>query len=97
MSFSWIGENNWLVPPPRLAAQCVRNIMVEKCKCTLMVPLWKPAPFWPLLCPCGETKSSAIDDIVVFQPGKLTRRGRGRNGIFDGRTLHFGFVAVRFA
>lgn len=97
MSFSWIGENNWLVPPPRLAAQCVRKIMVEKCKCTLMVPLWKSAPFWPLLFPCGETKSSAIDDIVVFQPGKLTRRGRGRNGIFDGRTLHFGFVAVRFA
>ena len=49
---------------------------------------------WPELFPGGNC-ALFIKDFVCFQPGILTKRGKGRNGIFDGRPLSFGFVAVR--
>ncbi|XP_060569538.1 uncharacterized protein LOC132727948 [Ruditapes philippinarum] len=97
MKFYWsFAENYWLVPPPRLASQCVRKIQKEKCKCTMVLPMWKSAPYWPLLFTDDVKKNEHISEYVVFQPGKLTRRGRGRNGIFDGRPIPFCFIALRF-
>ena len=92
---SWIGENNWLVPPPRLISRCVRKVLNEECKCTIIVPHWRSAPFWPLFFPDGEKKATYVTDVFFFQPGILTKRGRGRNGIFDGRPLTFGLIAIR--
>ncbi|MCG7877889.1 MAG: reverse transcriptase domain-containing protein, partial [Candidatus Thiodiazotropha endolucinida] len=92
---NWKGENNWLVPPPRLIVRCIRKSVQEKCPCTIIVPQWRSAPFWPLLFPDGASKADFIADVFIFQPGVLTRRGRGRNGIFDGRPLSFGLVALR--
>ena len=91
----WKGENNWLVPPPRLIVQCIRKVLKEKCTCTIIVPQWRSAPYWPVLFPDGNSKADFINDVYVFPPGILTRQGRGRNGIFDGRPLTFGLVAVR--
>ena len=91
----WKVEINWLVPPPRLIMRCIRKVLKEKCTCTIIIPQWRSAPFWPLLFPDGVTKASYVTDVFFFQPGVLTRRGRGRNGIFDGRPLSFGLVAVR--
>lgn len=42
-------SGNWVVPPPILILKVVRQIKQEKCKCTLLIPKWKSAPFWPLL------------------------------------------------
>ena len=92
---TWVGENNWLVPPPRLISHCVRKVLNEECKCTIIVPQWRSAPFWPLFFPDGEKKATYVTDVFFFQPGILTKRGRGRNGIFDGRPLTFGLVAIR--
>ena len=89
----WTGENNWLVPPPRLIVQCIRKILKEKC--TIIVPQWRSALYWPVLFPDGNAKADFINDVYVFPPGILTRRGRGRNGIFDGRPLSFGLMAVK--
>ena len=91
-----LGKNNWIAPPPRLVADCVRKIKQEKCKCTMVVPIWKSAPFWPILFQGDEIKSNFVHDFIKFQPGKLTKRGRGKNGIFDGRPLKFGLMALRF-
>ena len=91
----WKGENNWLVPPPRLITRCIRKVLKEECTCTIIIPQWRSAPFWPLLFPNGEKMASYVTDVFYFQPGVLTRRGRGRNCIFDGRPLTFGLVAVR--
>jgi hypothetical protein len=32
----------------------------------------------------------------MFQPGVLTKRGFGRNGVFDERPLNFRLIAIRF-
>ena len=91
----WSGENNWLVPPPRLILKCVSKILKEKCCCTLVVPKWKSAPFWPVLFPNELNAAAFISQYVSYEPGFLTRRGRGKNGIFDGRHLSFGLMAIR--
>ncbi|XP_052782688.1 uncharacterized protein LOC128218952 isoform X1 [Mya arenaria] len=95
-SVQWSGENNWLVPTPRLINDCIIKIKKEQCKATLLVPMWKSAPFWPICFQSDGEKAGFVHDCIVFQPRRLTRRGRGRNGIFDGRPLKFGFVALRF-
>ena len=45
----WKGENNWLVPPVTMISSVSKKIKNEKCNCTLIIPEWKSAPFWPLL------------------------------------------------
>jgi hypothetical protein len=92
---NWPGENNWLVPPPRLVMQCLRNIRGDKCTCTLIIPVWQSAPFWPYLFPEGLCRDKYIFDYFMFRPGVLTKRGRGKNGIFDGRPLRFSLMAIR--
>jgi len=92
---SWAGEVNWLVPPPRLVNQCVSKAKIDKCRCTLLMPVWKSAPFWPVIYPNGRDLAPFVRDVHYFGPGRLTRRGRGKNGIFDGRPLPFGLLAVR--
>jgi hypothetical protein len=91
----WSGHINWLVPPPRLVSKCIKKAIGDKCVCTLVVPIWRSACFWPLIFPDGEKQAFYIKDLFQFQPGVLTRRGRGKNGIFDGRPLKFGLLALR--
>lgn len=91
----WSGELNWLVPPPRLVNRCVTKALKDKCECTLFFPEWKSAPYWPVLFPDGVKTASFVVDKFVFQPGVLTRRGRGKNGIFDGRPVPFRMVALK--
>ena len=93
-SVSWVGENNWVVPPPRLLSKCLNKIQLEKSICTVVLPCWNSAPLWPKLFN-GEKCADFINDYVFFGPGKLTKRGQGKNGIFDGRPLSFRFIAVR--
>ena len=52
------GENNWWCPPPGLVARVVRHAEARRANGTLVVPHWESAPFWPLLCPDGETFAS---------------------------------------
>ena len=91
---NWAGEVNWLVPPPRLINRCIQKAKNDQCRCTLLVPKWRSAPFWPVLYPNGKDPAGFVTDVYEFKPGRLTRRGRGKNGIFDGRPLQFGFLAI---
>ena len=45
----WAGENNWLVPPVSLVPRVIRHLFVCRSMCTLIVPKWVSAPFWPML------------------------------------------------
>ena len=62
----WVGENNWLVPPHRLISRCVRKVLNEECKCTIIVPQWRSAPFWPLFFPDGKKKATYFTDVLFF-------------------------------
>lgn len=95
MKQNWALHNNWLVPPPRLLLLVIAKIVRDQCTCTLLVPEWRSAPFWPMLFQRDGFKSDFITDYTRLPPGRLTKRGRGRNGIFDGRAVSFGFIAIR--
>ena len=48
-SFSWAGENNWLVPPIFLIPKVLNHMAALGGRPTLVVPAWPSAPFWPLI------------------------------------------------
>ena len=48
-SVSWVGENNWLVPPIFLIPRVLNHMFALGGHGTLVVPDWPSAPFWPLL------------------------------------------------
>ena len=48
-SQNWAKECNWLVPPPRLILKTLNKMQKDKAKGTLVVPMWRSAPFWPFL------------------------------------------------
>lgn len=42
---SWDLENNWLCPPPHLVSRALRHMMSCCEQGSLIVPLWRSAPF----------------------------------------------------
>ena len=50
---NWAGEVNWWAPPIHLIGQVFRHAEVCSAMGSLVVPAWKSAPFWPLICPDG--------------------------------------------
>ena len=51
---SWSGETCWLVPPLYLVRHALLHPEACNARGALVVPLWKSAAFWPLLCPDGR-------------------------------------------
>ena len=91
-SHSWKNGNLWVVPPPNLVLRVINKISREKSKCTLIIPEWKSAPFWPILFD-SEFKSK-IKSKFVFS-SKLVKNRRGKHGIFGGRQSTFDMVALK--
>ena len=50
---NWAGTINWWVPPVHLVGRTVKHAKECKAVGSLLVPMWKSAYFWPLLCPDG--------------------------------------------
>lgn len=75
---NWIGENNWVCPPVHLVCRALQHARACSCVGTLIVPLWKSAPFWPLLCPDGCVFAPFVQGVMelpsavnLIVPGKL--------------------------
>ena len=58
----WARENNWLCPPVAIILRVLRHAQHCSAVSTLVVPLWKSAPFWPLLCPDGTKFAGFVTD-----------------------------------
>ena len=66
-SYGWEGFNNWLVPPVCLIAPAIRHLQLCKASRTLVVPLWKSAPFWPLLVDERGAFRQFVTDSRIFK------------------------------
>ena len=62
----WSGSENWLVPPIHLIPRTIRHANRCKAKGTLIAPLWKSAPFWPMLCYNGSDFYEFVQDVKIF-------------------------------
>ena len=90
----WGGENNWLVPPPNLVCKVIRKCCDDKAMGTLVVPMWKSAPYWVLL----HEMHGGLKSFVAYKKhltnDKIIVPGRGNNGVFE-KPLLFSFVAFK--
>ena len=96
---SWLNENNWIVVPPRLLPKVINQITGERAQGTVVVPMWKSAVFWPLLCPDGVHLRTEVSDWCelprydgMFIGGKL----ESPKSLFGGKATSFRMIAVRF-
>jgi hypothetical protein len=49
-AFDWQHENNWCVSPIHLIPRVVNHMLICRRKGILIVPKWKSALFWPMIC-----------------------------------------------
>ena len=93
---NWSGELNWWVPPPKLITKCLNKIISEKAPGTLVIPMWKSAPFWPLVCQNYVFRDFVKDHRLLPQVNVIAA-GKGNNGIFAEEPLKFKMVALKIS
>ena len=93
---NWSGELNWWVPPPKLITKCLNKIISEKAPGTLVIPMWKSAPFWPLVCQNYVFRDFVKDHRVLLQVNVIAA-GKGNNGIFAEEPLKFKMIALKIS
>ena len=76
-SQNWQGENNWIVPPPKLVNKVINKMKTDHAEGTLVIPSWRSAPYWPLL----QDKWYAKDSLWLTSHSVVP--GKGNNGIFS--------------
>ena len=54
------------MPPPHLVSRAICHARACNAHGTLFVPIWKSAPFWPLLCPDGRHLAPFVHAWHVF-------------------------------
>ena len=64
----WLGENNWLFPPPYLIPRVIRHMSANKEYGTLLIPYWPSAPWWPLLITKQGTWNWFVTDCLDISP-----------------------------
>lgn len=95
-SQDWSHHNNWLCPPVYLTCKVIKHMELCCAQGTLIVPLWKSAHFWPILCSDGFHWSTFIHDRVILPNSpKLFIRGKAKNSIFGSKPLAFVSLALR--
>ena len=94
MAQEWSRELNWWVPPPKMITGCINKIIADKARGTLILPMWKSAPFWPLVCK-ENVFSDFVRDIRVLPEQNVIVSGQGNNGVFASEPLKFKLLALK--
>ena len=94
---NWSDEICWLLPPVYLIGRALSHGRACHAQGTLLVPLWKSAPFWPLLCPDGRHFASFIHAYYIFpyEEGMLLPGCSGHN-IGDSFASDSSLLAIYF-
>lgn len=90
----WGFDNNWLVPPPRLAVNVIRKLKQEGARCTLLVQHWESAAFWPLLFR-DYLPQEGVVDFKILGAKDVVSEGKSNNGLISKNPLPFSMIAVR--
>lgn len=78
-----------------LIPKVVRKIENNKCNCTLVVPEWKPAPFWAMLIDMKGNFNTYVKTHSKMHSVQAICRGMGTNGIFGKRNLAFNMIFLK--
>lgn len=95
-TMSWSLENNWICPPPFLVPRVLKHMRSCLARGTLVIPLWRSAPFWPLVTSDGLHLAPFVVDWLDLPSGKSTFcAGRHSSGVFGREDLNFRILALR--
>lgn len=70
-------------------------MILDRAQGILIVPLWKSAPFWPLLCQNGCFINIIKEFIMLPTEAKYYTKCKNGHGIFGNIDLKFGMLALR--
>ena len=79
---------------PSVIPKVVNKIISEKADCTLVVPVWRASPFWPLLLQDGKLAEFCKDHIFLIN-GRNSVAGKASSGIFGNVKYTVKFVALK--
>ena len=63
----WSGESCWLVPPVSLISRAICRAQLCSAGGTIVIPMWKSAPFWPVVCPDGQHLANFMHSWFAFK------------------------------
>jgi hypothetical protein len=94
---NWWNEVCWLVPPLYLVSRALGHAKACSAQGTLIVPYWKSAPFWPLLCPDGRHLAGFVCSyqLLPYKVGMLLPGCSGSN-LGDSLNTESTLLAVHF-
>ena len=82
-AFSWVGENCWIVPPPKLVPKVIKHMKQCHAKGVMVVLKWQSAIFWPILHD-GVTWRAGITLLLEFvKPTNFFIKAPGGNDVFN--------------
>ena len=78
---NWSNELNWWMLPFYLVCHTISHASFCQAKGTLVVPAWKSAPYWPVICPDGWHLAKFVHLWwpIKFYPGIFQDGRIGRN------------------
>ena len=90
---NWSGEINCWVPPLHLVCRTITHAAQCNAKGTLIIPAWRSAPYWPIVCPDGCHLARFIHQwsAMSFFPA-MFRGGRSGNSI--GNSLNIDSIVL---
>lgn len=91
----WSEDCNWIVPAPRDVLRVLAKLENDKAKGSVVLPLWKSAPFWPVLQPYDNGFAHFVKEYRLLPQYNVIAQGNGNNGIFGKNPLPFQLMAVR--
>jgi len=89
----WRNDMNWLVPPPSMITKTLNKIKQDKAKGILIIPVWKSAPYWPII-QKKDIFHEFIKNIHYLPQKDCIFTGDGKNGVFADNPLKFKMVAT---
>ena len=90
-AFDWHSENCLLVPPVAVIGRVLYHLLACKARGTLVVPFWKSAFYWPLLC---HTFRPYIKDLLVVKAANVLVQGRNKNSLLGSESFSSMMLAL---
>ena len=90
-AFDWHSENCLLVPPVAIIGRVLYHLLACKARGTLVVPLWKSAFYWPLLC---VTFRPFIRNLLVVKAANVLVQGRNKNSLLGSESFSSMMLAL---
>jgi len=95
-SQNWKSENNWLIPPISLITKTIKHLEFFKCSVSLIIPLWKSAPFWPLLISNRYQFKPFIKENLVFsKPNGFLKLGLYKKSLLGSKKFKSKIIALK--